>query len=874
MPNLLGISRSLLLGGCAIAAVLAAPAYAQDAAESEPATAAAADDGSEEVVVTARRREERLIDVPVAASAVSAKGVEKYNATDLANVAREVPGVNLARTGGGGNGGALSIRGVGNLATDYGNEQPVAINLDGIQITRGRIATVGLFDVQQVEILKGPQALFFGKNSPAGVVSVISRGPGDEFGGYLRAGYEFTTSTPQIEGAVDIPLTDSLAIRLAGRWSQMYDGYITNTAGVLTNPFDYNPATGARDFVLPGADHDQGPNTRTMVGRLTVAYEPSDDLNITFKLFGSREKDNGGYLYSEVVQCGLPPRPSVVLGPPLGDPFGDCVANNRTSNGAAPKEITQAFLYGPDDGKSFNETTNATASLTINYQAGYIALTSVTGLYYSKNDAHDNYEGTVYGQAIDAQREENRQFTQEFRASSDFDGPFNFTVGAYYQRDNRAWRNTDKIVPFTRSLTPGDTPFTNIFGNFLTAYEAQFYVDPARDVSRYIGTSNTAIFTAKNYVTVYSAFAQGRYKLTDDLEFSAGARWTQEEKETDIGAELNRFASFARPGYRYKPELTSSNISPEATLSWRVAEDVTAYVAYKAGYLSGGIQNPGNVVDYHGICGRAGVPDVVACENDLLTYDNQKVDGFEAGIKGYFFDRRMIADLTVYSYDYTNLQVTSFDPTTLSFLIQNAGGSRSQGFELQLQYQVSDSFRLRFGTAYTDLKYTDYSSGPCFGGQPRNLYVPLNQREAYLCYENAVRDDPAVAKPGEQYLTGTRYGGAPFQAILGGTYTHEFESGFVLEATLDYYYYSRAPRRILYSLGGESHSLLNGSIRLSAPESDWDLALIGTNLTDDIWFPVPVTEKPYGAFVGGTAGDLTSVLQPPRQITLQITRRF
>ena len=857
MPKQVSVMGRLLLGTCAMAAAMSMTAFAQDAPAPDETTEARS--GSEEVVVTARRRAERLIDVPVAASAVSGKAVEKYNSVDLATVAREVPGVNLSRTGGGGNGGALSIRGVGNLAADYGNEQPVAINLDGIQITRGRIATVGLFDVQQVEILKGPQALFFGKNSPAGVVSVTSQGPGDEFGGYVRGSYEFNTSTPQIEAAVDIPISDDLAVRIAGRWSRMYDGYITNNAGVRTDPFDYNPATGLRDFVLPGADHDEGPNTRTMVGRLTVDYEPSDDLNITLKVFGSREKDNGGYFYSEVIQCGIPPSPSVVLGPPLGDPFGDCVANNRISNGGAPREITKAFLYGPDDGKSFNETTNAAASLTINYEAGPISLTSVTGLYYSKNDAYDNYEGTVYGQAIDAQREENRQYTQEFRAVSNYEGPFNFTIGAFYQRDNRAWRNTDKILPFTAG------------NNYLTPAQALLYVDPTRDLSQYIGISNTAIFTAKNYVTVYSAFAQGRYKITDTLELSAGARWTQEEKETDIGAEMNEFAAFATAGYRYKPSLKGTNISPEATLSWRVMEDVTAYVAYKAGYLSGGIQNPGNVVNYHGLCQVTSPGDVIGCENDLLTYDNQKVDGFEGGIKGYFFDRRLLADLTLYQYDYENLQVTSFDPATLSFLIQNAGGSRSQGVELQLQYQVNEEFRLKFATAYSDLKYTDYSSGPCFGGQPVRPHVPLDQREAFQCYRIV---PGAVTGAGEQYLTGTRYGGAPFQAILGGAYTHEFASGMNLELNLDYYFYSRGPRRITYALGGEAHSLLNGSIRLSGPGADWEVALIGTNLTDDTWFPVPITEKPYGAFVGGTSGDLASVLQPQRQFTLQLTKRF
>jgi len=836
------VLRATLLASAGAGALMAA----------EPARAAA--DGPsaviEEVVVTARRREERLIDVPVAASSLNAEGIERYNSTDLATVAANIPGVVLSRNGGGSNGASFSIRGVGNLGFDYGNEQPVAINIDGVQITRGRIATVGLFDTQRLEVLKGPQALFFGKNSPAGVVSIVGQEPGSEFGGYARASYEFRTQTPLLEGAVDLPVNEDLAVRIAGRWSHMYGGYITNDARPTTDPFDVNPATGLRNFTLPGADWRKGPGTRQSVARVTVVYRPNDDFDVTLKVLGSRERDKGGFIYSEVVQCGGGTAPSDVLGPPIADPFGDCRPDRHISNGGAPADITRNTLFTPDDGKAFSQTENVVAGLTVNYQLADWTLTSVTGFYYNRNRAYDNYEGTVFAQALDAQREENRQHTQEFRAVSDLEGPLNFTFGAFYQFDNRDWYNTDKIAP----LGP------------LTAAAAPAAIAPGFNPADYIGTYTSALFSARNLVTVYSLFGQARWKLTPTLELTGGARWTEEHKKTDIGSLMNRIPSFSPAGYRYSPQIKNDNVSPEVTLTWKPQADLTTYVAYKTGFLSAGIQNPGNVINYHGICLAREPANVVGCENRLLSYEPQKVKGFEGGIKGYFLDRRLLVDLALYRYKFTNLQVTTFDATTLSFLIQNAGGSRSQGAELNLQYQATEALQLRAAMAYTDLKYTDYSSGPCYDRQPIQPFAPLDQRQAYQCY--AI---PGAAS-GEQYLSGTRYGNAPFQAIVGGTYTRALANGMSLQFTLDYYYYDRAPRRVFYALGGEAHSLVNGSIRLQPQDGNWEVALVGTNLANDIWFP-GARSKPYGLFTP-TSGDLVSTLQPPRQVTLQFTKRF
>lgn len=839
-----------LLQGAGLGALLLATAPAM--AQTEPQNGQSAGQGGfGDIVVTARRREERLIDVPVAASALDTQALDRYNSTDLTTAAQNIPGVSLLRFSGASNGAAFSIRGVGNLAFDFGNESPVATAIDGVMVTRGRIASSAMFDVQRFEVFKGPQALFFGKNSPAGVVSITSQSPGTEFGGYLKTGYEFRTRNPQVEGAIDIPLSDALAMRVAGRWSNMYGGYIHNDARAIVDPFDIDPATG-QNMMLPGAAHKEGPGTNTKVGRVTLVYRPVGAFDATLKVLASRERDNGGGLPLEVVSCGAPPSPATYGVP---DPFSECKGNYHTSNGNVPKQIADNFLYYDTP---FSQTDNVISSLTMNYDTGPVTLTSVTGYYHSKFSSFDNFDNTVWAQAIAAQREKNDQFTQELRAVSNFDGPLNFTAGAFYQHERRNFLNTSKVAP----LGP------------ISAAIAPLVVAPDVDASQYIGKYNNYTVSAQNRGRVISFFGQARLKITSNLELTGGARWTDERKNTRIGLDLNTLnlafgPIYSPPGYRYNPETESKNVSPEMTLTWKPTTDITTYAAYKTGFLAAGIQNPAILANYHGACQLTQPADVIGCENAKLTYKPQKASGFEGGIKGYLMDRRMFFDLSVYRYKFTNLQVTNFDPTTISFDIRNAGASRSQGVELQLQYKAMRNLQLRGSVAYTDLKFTDYSSAPCYQMQPVLPFAPVAQRQQYSCYAIA-----PGATTGEQFLSGTRYGRSPLQTNLGATYTQDLHIGWSLETSLDWYYYSKEPLpRITYASRAPAHSLFNASLRLTSNDDKWEMALIGTNLANKTWYVTPVSEKPLGTFTP-SSGDLPTFLQPPRQVTFQITRRF
>src|SRR5207249_4512475 len=150
----------------------------------------------------------------------------------------------------------------------------VSVAIDGVQTSDGRIAQVGMFDLQQVEVLKGPQALFFGKNSPAGVIAVTTAGPSPQLRITAKTGYEFIADEIISELTVSGPLSDNTGGRLALRYRNM-DGWLRNDAGPIANPF-YNPATGAPAGAaqLPGAA-DHRPGEQEYMGRATLTFDPS-----------------------------------------------------------------------------------------------------------------------------------------------------------------------------------------------------------------------------------------------------------------------------------------------------------------------------------------------------------------------------------------------------------------------------------------------------------------------------------------------------------------------------------------------------------------------------------------------------------------------
>ena len=168
----------------------------------------------EEIIVTARKQSETLQDVPVTIAAMTEQDLERYNITNLVDAAKMVPNMRIAH-GGSGNGSSLVLRGIGSSSISAAFDHSVAINIDGVVVNRGRFIHNSYMDMQQLEVLKGPQSLYFGKSATAGVVSITTNDPGDEFEFEISGGVETEHEGTFAEMVVSGPVSDTFGARLA-----------------------------------------------------------------------------------------------------------------------------------------------------------------------------------------------------------------------------------------------------------------------------------------------------------------------------------------------------------------------------------------------------------------------------------------------------------------------------------------------------------------------------------------------------------------------------------------------------------------------------------------------------------------------------------
>lgn len=818
------------------------PALAQASAAAQPApkAAEASDEATGEIVVTARLRDESLLDVPVAVSALSAEDINRYNAGDLQKIGELTPTVIISnyRTIGGG---SLAIRGISSPPTQVGYEQPVSVALDGVQTSSGRVATLGFFDLQQVEILKGPQALFFGKNSPAGVISVTSAGPTPELSMGLRALYEFVADEVVTEGFVAGPLTETLGGRLAIKYRDM-QGWLHNNAQPAPNPF-FPAALPAAEGRLPGPPDDRVGDHEVM-GRATLEFRPTNTFTATARLFGLSGIDQGGGSYSQNIgPCsdGHPRSFGVV------DPFGDCRPDNNTSFSNIVPAIANRVPALNGDNRSRGRQQALTSSLNLKLELGPITLTSITGTLYNRYRSISGLTHTVDNALTTYEDTSYRAVSQELRALSDFDGPLNFLAGVYFQ-DSK-----DELYNHTN-------------------FRADISYNPAADqLVTYIKKANLK-------GRAYSAFGQAIWNLTDKFELAAGARYTSERKRTSnrnlygVNTALGRFDTrntvFAgstdpTPGV-LAAKFKDENVSPEVTLSYRPMPDSTIYLAYKTGFKSGGF----------------GITSPIQTTTVLgdIDFDSETVKGFEAGAKGKLFDR-LTLQATAFAFDFKNLQVTTYDAAAIRFQINNAGKVRQRGFELEANLKAAEGLRLRGAIAHVRNRFRDYV-GQCYG-----FTIPVAQALT------------ASAPPGCSFVLNpdgsrarTATGGVILQQVFDGRaparspdwagnagfdYTGELTSALEFNVAGDAFYSSSyyAGDTLAPASKQDGFWRFNASVGVGSPDGRWKLSLIGRNLTNK-YYLLFAGDRTGGTSVPLTQGEQRGVVARGREVAVQAQVRF
>lgn len=764
----------------------------------------------EEVVVTARKKQESSLDVPVAVTAISGEDIESQGLTDLNRIAQLTPQVILAQ-GDSGAGASFVIRGLGSSAFDAGIEQSVVVNIDGVPATRGALVTTSLFDLEQIEVLKGPQVLFFGKNSPAGVISIASRGPSDEFEGKIRTGYEFEAAERYVEGVLSGPISSTVGARLAVRASRM-DGWLENVAQPFTgaaggNPNPFNPlGTSVDDDDRPGGDDYQA--------RITLAWAPGERFDASLKYAITSKEYNGGFTQAWC-EGGSNSAPFDVFGPvALPDPYGDCSYDNKlTSVGVVP-EIASGWTNAGDGSPIFEQDTQFT-TLTMNYQLENMTLTSVTGYMALENLIRENLDRTSYGLAFSTPGEDTDSFSQEFRIISDFNGPLNFSAGFFYEEVDRL-SFTDSFLFFG-----GPDPATGKYHTFELEHQAD---------------SQT-----------YSAFLQLRYEFTEQWELAAGARYTDEERTQES---RNVFThAFTAPALALVPagttpltgRFTDTDLSPEVTLSYKPVENLMLYSAYKTGYKTGGFSSP----SLYQLDPSTGAP-VTA---DQLQFDPEEAEGFEVGFKGSLLGNTLRLDAVAYYYNYDDLQTSVFEPEAFSFFIKNAASAIVQGVEISSQWLVSEGLTLFADIAYNRAEFDEFPNGQCYTGQTDCV----NGR-------HDLSGEPLTRAPEWNYNLGFSY-----DFLLGSSHTLSVGGG--LNFTDDYL--TQEDQNPFASQ--EAFTTYDSSLRLESNDGSYELALIGRNLTNERYIEL-TTSKAFGSTTG--FGDFTPTTIRGREIRIEGVYNF
>jgi iron complex outermembrane receptor protein len=828
--------RRALLCGAALSGFAALPsaAFAQD--QTDDAGASAQDDNV--IIVQARRQNESLQEVPVTITSVGSETLNNYVTNNVANLASRVPSLTV-QVGGSGSGGQLTLRGVGSSNISAAFDSAVAFDFDGVQLSTMRLVQAGFFDMKQVDVLKGPQSLYFGKSATAGVFALQTANPTSkwEIGG--TANYEFEEAGYLVSGYVSGPITDTLGIRVAAQYND-----ISEFIQLQDN--------------LPSAN-GRFREQKSFIGRMTLAFEPSSNFNANLKVQYLKNEGDGAVQHSDVY-CGANgvADPVWLIQGVVAIPAGyNCNIKDKKFFLPDAAPALAGKVPGPSkaegrNGVPFNTSDIWFGRLLWNLNlSDQLKLTSTTGLL--NMDATDfdcyaygglgpafspignatnqpgflaarapalaatNQAGRPQGTGCSDPNNKLEQYTQEFRLASDFDGPINFMLGAFWEDRTFVFDTAQQAVNI--SLI-GPDPVT---GN---TYDWD------------------KIHTTKTQA--YSLFGSLIFDLTDSLELTAGARWTDESKVQTISVPyLHTFLQgpgFVRPGFFSGPiRFKDSNISPEVTLKYQVNPDLNLFAAFRTGFKSGGIDNsalPSNSLSQAAISGNF----------SSLIFDSETTKGGEIGFRSQFDNRSVTINGTAYYYVVDDLQVQNFDAVNVQFITLNAGQLTSKGLDLETRWRTPvDGLNLSANLGYLDASFTDdfvSAAGVNIKGRaaPR---APKWSGNIAFDWDIPVNDS--------------------FGIFLGGNMLYS-----------DKYW---ADQQTFNDYIQDSYVTFDANLSVGHPDGKWRVSLIGTNLTDKLYV-VTSGGRPFlppggaGGFGIPRGDDAVVSMNRGRQLFIQTSFKF
>jgi outer membrane receptor protein involved in Fe transport len=725
----------------------------------------------EEIVVTAQKRKETLQDVPISIVALSGDTVRNLNIYKLEDLQLKVPNLQMSESG---ISTQIYIRGIG-TGNNQGFEQSVGMYVDGIYYGRQQLIRQPIFDIERVEVLRGPQGILFGKNSIAGAVAYTTAMPSGEFSSYLRAEYDWDHNATIFEGMVNGG-SDTLAARISVRKFDD-DGWVYNVLEERDEP-------GRDDFAIRGQ----------------LRWGPTLDLDMNLKIEHQEFNTKGRQIEIIEDNPAVPGSPipgatyAQILGA-LGHPLGipEAELDNRRSA----------------DGGDFSDNEVNNVTFTLNYTWGNNTLTAVTGwMDYDFTEICDcDYTGApVFNVLLDEKYE---QFSQEIRLASPGGETLNWLVGVFYQ---------DSDLDFKDAIL---VPQNSVLGLLSPALVPILSTQAARDFRQ----------TSK----LFAAFGQATWNFNDHWALTFGARWTTEEKEgsrqinakdLETGAILPDFPGSIAPAVYFgafniwTEQMLGHNLSgkrdedaflPLLRMEWRPNDSSMWYVSGSSGFKAGGFD---------------------ARSNNIFSFefDNEDATTFEFGGKFSYWGGRAETNFALYRTDYDDLQISQFDGT-LGFNVGNVKDTRVQGIEVDGRLLITDDLTWTYALAFLDHEYKDFENANCYNGE-----IPSGD----------VVDGVALC---------SRTGEA-------GQYTPEFTAYTSLDwiVPISGNWNFRAKGDLSYTDEQNVHVNLDPKyvidditiidLRVSVANENWELALLGKNITNEDFLTyvnnVPLSGSTFG----------------------------
>jgi iron complex outermembrane receptor protein len=772
----------------------------------------------EEVVVTAQRREENLQSAPVSVVALGAGRIAELGVNDPQALADFVPNLSMGDgTGRGAGGTSISIRGVNEARVSPVLDPAVGIYIDDVYYGRPQTAFLKLLDVERVEVLRGPQGTLFGKNSTGGAIRYVTQKPDfDETRGYLKTTFANFDRT-DVKGAVNIPVSDTFAVRV-GAASLSRDGFVSQLGG--------GPALGNED---------------TNFGSLQIRWAPSEGLDIHMGVdYTKRNTDDGPTKVIDYFGFNDSPDSARSSGP------SDW--NNRwggTVLAYNPEIPSDLYTVAAGGRLTANNSESLGFVLNVSYDiSDNIVFKSITG--YRDVDERTVRDPDGQDSAFtffdDIADEGTEFFSQEFQLNGNsLEGRLVWTAGLYYSSDE----------PYRIEIEDRD-------GRNLSSNGVMLLNDAAFQETESLGI-----------------YAQGTYDITEKLALTLGIRYTEEDKSFSVsqvavwdfplerlGNELG-VGPFSPGRLSCDPRITGSCVtqepisggetftdtSPRIALEYQWTDEIMTYGSVSKGFKSGGTN------------------DTVA---DIDTpFDPEEIWSYELGIRSEWFDNRLRLNLTAFSMDYTDKQITiapSDDNGSICFnrCTDNVGDATIDGWELEAIFALTDSFTVQASAGGLDAAWD-------------------------------------TVKPGAGVNVDSAFSRAPdLSYTLGGRYTYDLASGASIIASVDYAFTDEqeSSPQDTTTLTIPEYELMTARLRFASPDNTWDVSLFCTNCFDEEYItggaawagstdntPFDYRSSSHPAFVanGGTVSNVNGVAPPgitlvnvgmPRMIGVDLKYNF